>query len=309
MAYQTGTALNANDLLDKIRVFALSQGWTIHGWAVRSDGGGSGGWCLLLGKADIHFALYADLGADSTGNPGQKLGGYLYPAYSGAHGNMAQPNKSANIYGNGLGMSQYVAYHFFAGPEHIHVTIEVTTGVYKHFGIGRLRRLGNVNTGAYLYVSNWRSDIGYINNPLTSFHAIPFDSAYNYGYSRSTVIMADSDAATPRYLYATEENIADRLICGYRNASETLPILNLSASTLTGRATLWPVLVAARRLSSSLYSPIGQPPDLRWVRLDYLNPGEALTLGTDEWMIFPVIRKNGGLGEPNSGVFGIAFKK
>ncbi len=310
MAYETGTALHANDLLDKIRVFAIAQGWTVNSWAARSDGGGSGGWCLNLAMDDLHVALFADLGAGTGDDPGQYIGGYLYPAWSAANGNMAQADASSRIYCNGLGSSQYVAYHFFGGAEHVHVVVETTTGTYKHLGFGRLRRLGAMTTGAYLYTSRWHYAIAYRWDVHSQNHGVPFNTHYAadpLGYS--TVVRADSDGYSPRYLYSAANTNTHRILCGFSIQTERLPVRDLSASTLTGRAILWPVLVEARRGTSSLYSPIGQPPDFRWVRLNNLNPGDVLTLGTDEWMVFPVIRKNGGTGEVNSDTFGIAHKK
>jgi len=311
MAYQTGTANNPNDLLDKVRVFAIGQGWTVNSWAVRSDGGGAGGWCLALQKGDLHVALYTDLTTPAGDNPGQYIGGYLFPTWSSAHGNMAQPNKSHNIATNGLGASAYTAYHLFGGAEHVHVVVEINPGTYKHFGFGRLRRLGAYNTGGYVYMSNWHMSSSLRSDFMSVNHAVPFD-AYPYNtpiYSYSTIVRADSDSISPRYIYCPESHSTqNNMMCGIRDGNETLPILQCPASSITGRAVLWPILTSARRISG-LFSSIGQPPDMRWVRLDYLNPGDTLTLGTDEWMVFPIIRKNGGVGEVNSGTYGIAYRK
>jgi hypothetical protein len=60
--------------------------------------------------------------------------------------------------------------------------------------------------------------------------------------------------------------------------------------------------------TSNLGSPLGYPPHLRWVRLDYLSPGDVLTIGSDQWKVFPVIRKDGGTGQVNSGKYGYAYK-
>jgi len=79
------------------------------------------------------------------------------------------------------------------------------------------------------------------------------------------------------------------------------------ASALTGRTQLWPLWCLGRR-PSQLASPLGYPPDMRFIRLDYYNPKDILTLGTEKWKVFPVIRKNGALGEPNSGLYGYAYR-
>lgn len=49
------------------------------------------------------------------------------------------------------------------------------------------------------------------------------------------------------------------------------------------------------------------------VNMKNLVPGEAITIGTDEWVVFPVKKKgaalNGPQGEVNSWTFGYAYRK
>lgn len=42
MAFTTGTATDYRDLLDKLRLYAVSQGWTAHEWAAGTVAGGGG---------------------------------------------------------------------------------------------------------------------------------------------------------------------------------------------------------------------------------------------------------------------------
>ncbi len=318
IAYETGTALHANDLLDRLRVFAAARGWTVNRWAVRSDAGGSGGWALNLQLgADLHAGLYADLGAGSTPDPGQYIGGLLYPAWNVALGNMAQASSSAPILTNGLGSAQYAGYHFFGGSagggaDYLHAVVEVTSGEYKHFGLGRIVRLGAVTTGGYVYMSRWDYDPTFRGLALLGRHSVPWDSLNDpWGGPGATIVRADSEGASPRYLLA-RAGVSAELHCGIRSGHpprpDTLPAQQAAASTITGRAVLWPMTVHAAR-TGGLMSPLGQAPHLRWVRLDHLQPRDVLTLGADQWMVFPVIRRDGGAGQPSSAQLGIAYRR
>jgi hypothetical protein len=317
IAYETGTALHANDLLDRLRLFAAANGWTVNRWAVRSDAGGSGGWALNLQRgADLHALLYADLDAGGSDNPGQYVGGALYPAWDAALGNMAQANRSALIFTNGLGTAQYTGYHFFTSlvgdAPYLHAVVEVISGEFRHFGCGRILRLGAVASGAYVHMSAWNYSVWTRSDPLHANHGVPWDSRYSVAHSGSMLLRADSDAVSPRYLVAGA-TLTDGLYCGLRGGSpimpDTLPAQQAAASTITGRAPLWPITAAARRGGTGLYSPLGQPPHLRWVRLDHLQPKDVITLGIEQWMVFPVIRRQGGAGQPNSGLMGMAYRR
>ena len=48
MAYESGSASNATDLLDKLRVFLVAQGWTQNKWEAIS-----GGYRLHLNKNSV----------------------------------------------------------------------------------------------------------------------------------------------------------------------------------------------------------------------------------------------------------------
>ena len=52
MAYQTGTATDCNDLLDKFRLFAIAQGWIANRWVIAGSGREL---CLQKGSAYFNF--------------------------------------------------------------------------------------------------------------------------------------------------------------------------------------------------------------------------------------------------------------
>lgn len=311
MAHQNGTATDHVDLLDKLRVFALANGWTVHNFGAR-PAGATAGQALQLSKGGFAFSFLSLSSAGTAPNPGQYVGGYAHDAYVGGSGTENQANASPKIYANAM-TGPYQGYDFFAGDgangPYLYAVVETSAGTFKHFGVGVLDKFGAITTGAFVYAAAWNYDPTNISQWAQPRHSVPFDSteSSSVAYSRSLHVRADSDTITPRWY---DPQATPFLRAGHRSASTgflTRTTVIGSASRRTGRTTLTPCLVSGER-TGGLYSLLGAPPGMRWVSLDYLDPGAVLTIGTDTWKVFPVIRKNGGAGQPNSERFGYAFK-
>lgn len=90
-------------------------------------------------------------------------------------------------------------------------------------------------------------------------------------------------------------------------------LVEISPNSGNLESPLLPIPVVIAR-PSSLYSMVLQPAHARFVRLDNYNPGQTLTLGTDNWVLYPFLQKNsaarnGGNGITHSGTFGLAIRK
>ena len=83
--------------------------------------------------------------------------------------------------------------------------------------------------------------------------------------------------------------------------------MRLPPSELTGRAVLFPCLMAVHRPSGML-TLLGSPRDVRWTRIDNLAPGDIITIGAENWKVFPIIRKTGPSGQENSENYGLAYR-
>ena len=55
MAYETGASTGPNDLLGKLRLFAIAQGWTINRWTTVGSGREL---CLSKGSAYYNMRSY-----------------------------------------------------------------------------------------------------------------------------------------------------------------------------------------------------------------------------------------------------------
>lgn len=311
MAHQNGTATDHVDLLDKLRVFALANGWTVHNFGAR-PAGATAGQALQLSKGGFAFSFLSLSSAGTAINPGQYVGGYAHDAYVGGSGTENQANASPKIYANAM-TGPYQGHDFFAGDgangPYLYAVVETSAGTFKHFGVGVLDKFGAITTGAFVYAATWNYDPTNISQWAQSMHSVPFDSAESsfVAYGRSLHVRADGDTVSPRWY---DPQATPFLRGGHRSINigflARTPVIG-SASLRTGRTTLTPCLVSGER-TGGLYSLLGAPPGMRWVSLDYLDPGAVLTIGTDTWKVFPVIRKNGGAGQPNSERFGYAFK-
>lgn len=294
MAYQTGTANSPDDLLDKLRLFAAAQGWTVNAWTV--DAGfhrlhleKSGQWVNLHSFAD-----YIEI-IGSTG-------------YSAGSAWNAQPGTGTSARSNAM-PGPYVAYHFFAGTDTLYTAVESTPGIFKHLAFGMIEKTCTFTGGAYVGAVYWEQSASYIDSPDHYGHYSLFDSdAQSLLYNAS--IRADIDAKVNnwmRFTYVTSGNYAKS---GDRGGSYNL-LWGLRANTpnaFNGLTPIFPFYVFVER-PSVLYSPVGYAKDLRSVNMSSLTPGETITLGADQWMVFPIAQKNGPNDTPNSGLYGYAYKK
>lgn len=315
--YETGAASSVTDLLDKLRIFATANGWTQNFFGTRTTGSGQ---ALQLTKGAMACTFIADTSAGTSADPGNYFGAYQHDTYNAGNGTENQANKSLQCLANGM-TGPYVAYHFMTGSEggsdYLYVVVEVTSGTYKHAGVGKLVGMGALTNGHFAFGCRWGYGSTPISDPLAAYHAWPFDSGESgFRGGPATQVRADCDGVTPRwYDFSSGVSYGNRAGGGVRAVGSALGTLRgtvygptlYGASAITGRTTLVPCMIYGER-TSNLASILGYAPGMRWVKLDYIAPGDILTLGADQWKVFPVIRKNGSAGQVNSGLYGYAYK-
>ena len=302
MPYQTGTASGVNDLLDKLRIFALANGWALDFSGARSDALGN---AVLLNKGGLCVALLSNtVSAGSQSDPPNFFDVYTYPGpYSGASPNTDQPGRSDYCVANGLA-GAFTAYHFFAASNYLHIVVEVVPGRFSHFGAGTLDKAGGGSAVAYCYGLRWEHSQVFTNGIF--YHSIPFD-VNAFGFSGGS-IRADADGVSPRN-YSMRTSGPSRAVGGFLDQTFGLAnhMMRVGPSALTGRAVLAPAIVMVER-TTNVFSIAGAPLDFRFVRMDNITPGDVITIGSDQWKCFPIIRKNGPPGVENSGPYGYAYR-
>lgn len=309
MAYQTGTAASPTALLESIRLFALSLGWTVSYYGDDPQNTGTNDlWLSLVSATGSYFNLLAH---NTTGKVLTR-GATGYTNNSNRNSQPGQSNGWAET--NGL-TGPYQAYYFFGGADYLHVVIERVTNQFSHLHIGTLEKGGNYVGGEYHTCTRWTyGDINYQHLPDSPYNIYPFDSN---GYPRSDDTFqcvrmgADGDPTkwynTPRQVVTPTNN--QHVIGFLRDYSIMHRMMLRSPNSMTGQSILIPSVVTGPRPAggTAIY---GTVKDLRAVNIANITPKEVITIGTDQWMIFPVLRK--GLTtqyESCSGNYGLAYRK
>lgn len=309
MAYVTGSTTNPTNLLDAVRTTLLSLGWTVNYWGADAYSGSSDAnrgnatmnqWLSLLSPDGAYFNLISDLGRGSVWAGGAT-------GYSGSSNHNSIPGKSTWAETNGLG-GPYTAYYIFATTTYCHVVVERSTNQFAHFQIGRLEKAGTYTGGEYVHQTLW--DYGNTsrqNNPDDNNSCLPFDSFGQSGYLGAAVRM-DIDGASNNWINYYG---ADPAHCAGTMRKQSLGrhLWERTPNTMNGMTPLIPSIIVGPRPAGG-NAILGTVPDVRGVNMTLLAPKQLITLGSDDWMVFPVIRKGTGtIYEAVSGIYGIAYRK
>lgn len=288
MAYQTGTAGSILDLLDKLRRFGESAGWTTTAynattWAFSSSTGGN--FTLRQGAAPNGVDTLNLYG--STAN----IPGVLEPrAHPDESVGYAPVNSTQPAFDPASG-GPYTRYHFFGTPQYLHVVLEVQAGAFAHMHIGTLDKRGMEYVGGeYLQAQKWRyahNDIRRVDqNPTGNFTNVYTPPMYQRG-SANRVRVGGFDG-----LPAVSWNYNIRGL-GKGPFSQMHFDWALAAACRCEYMRK-PIIVPNRILldaSPRRIRMLGQTPDFGITDIGRNAPGDIIVFGEDEWMVFPIYRK------------------
>ncbi len=308
--YETGTATDTTDLITKLITFATANGWTVNTPA-------SG---RVFTKGGLYFGLNWDSTTVYVAGATGYAAGSAWSAQPGASATQPRANDMAG---------PYQAYHFFTGtaPDYLHVVVETSAGIFKHFMFGQIAKHGTFTGGEYIGAVYWHPTVVAANqtpnHPNFGTHAVPFDSnASSATAVHRSAVRADIDGKTNNWMVFRDAdtwngNYAKGVMRGSAVSGDGGSLFGSlhtrSPSEFNAITPLLPILVAVDR-PSSMTSPIGYAPDLRYINVTNITPGETLTIGGVEWMCFPLIQKtatfnNSSSTIPSSGTFGLAYRK
>lgn len=315
MAFETGGSSGVVDLLDKVRVFALGLGWSVD-FSGSPATGVTAVNVLALSKDGVCVMFLADTAAGGGTDPGHYFGAMTYPGpFVSATDKRNQAGATPITWANKM-PGPFQAYYLFGTGTYLHLVVEAQPGSFRHIGAGVIAKAGVVNSGAYAFGGRWYYDANYVNSIASGYHSIPWDSSRSQNGWIGTVVRADKDGGGPANCSIVDASSQTGALlggwAGFVNSGDHAgpvvhSLMRQGPSSLTGRSPLIPAPVAVFR-PSGFVSLVGAAPDVRFVRIDNLTPGEAVTLGADTWRVFPIVRKNGLVGQENSGVFGYAYR-
>ena len=294
MAYQTGTANDVLDLADKIADFAVAQGWT-------EDAGAAGDRYLHSGSCYVRL----------LGNLGSAGGPWLY-AYGGT-GYSAGLVDQSPFSGCNLAVSPVAEYHLFCTAQYIHCAFLCSSGSWNNLMLGELTKTNNFVGGTYAAGTNF-DDNGttnpQVNLPYSTVHSYPFDCyGYNANYGKAggwSQVGALRPSDTHKWFAGRQKTPAgdQRQGNGYITNSWSSTTVNASTDNYTTQNALMPrsnntfnglnimhPLMVNIHYQDGYYTTLGNPQDVRLVNIKHLNPKDIITIGSDDWMVFPAKSK------------------
>jgi len=309
-------------------------------WAVSKDGTGTH-YVQIAGQWDPASPEYLGLyHYYDTGGAG---------SYVDGNSPWGQTNDSGNGYSGGtitnnnLDNERYVLltadpirYWCFTddqtGEPYAHIVVETGTGVYVHFGFGVLDKFNDWTGGEYCYGHR----VGAGQHMSSSDTSLMFDARLNGtgdqdfactmriegmtdtpASGRWGVAVADGQGTTQ---LGTDSAAVDRihLVGGVRGGMHNFAFGTLPGTISTGYVTSAPVVVyhIDRNVSGSSatyvnsFAPLGAMKDVRTLNIENFEPGDVVTIGSDDWYIFPWSRKSPDATTSNgySGYAGVMYK-
>jgi hypothetical protein len=286
MTYQTGTANNANDLLEKFRLFLLDLGWTQRLFATEEQGQR-----LHLSKDNIVVHLRS-MNNDNRSQPYTNRFGILFNVSDQFDANAPwdlQPNTPRNSTDQAISpmidqlQTGAFKYHFFhlTQPTVVACIVEYEADHFAHLIFGKIKKYGQWSGGLF-FSGSWYRAGGH----GRVYNTGPFQDTYNNSLANSFV-QADVDGhpwLSCGNAPANGNQSTNRLVRGFHYWHK--PLFDHSPSRFSGLSTLIPIQLFAQR-EDNFFSPIGELAHIRYINLKPFIPGQIIQYGSDQWMVFP----------------------
>ena len=338
MSYQAGVSTGPNDLIDKLRIFLLAEGWTVNLFAAIGAG-----WRLHVQKtaADstvMYFNFRSAIaetgttlitednygGADGTvtglvvnGSTGYN-GGSLWHVQPGYPQNLGLTNKSCGSVMSPMSTTAIPAYYFFtpdSDSDTVHIVVEITAGKFQFMSFGLLDKQG-VYTGGQYFTASMSSRMPYYD----------YTGAVNYDDSRYFVNSPYSSYCINGAVYVDVDGTASWRNAGCRtnnyqiifpcpSTGDNSPTLHRegmasffwskSPDAYNAMAAMCPIYTFLKRDDDN-YSLLGWPDGVRFLNVTNYDPAEELTYGAETWTVFHADSLE---TDPENMYTGFAYKK
>lgn len=337
MSYQTGTALHQDDLVDKLRIFALADGWTVNKFVAGSGNGFSSELYLQKGSEAILTIDSTFVGGNNVyhgglTSPRDKPTLEIYGA-TGFDGGLAvddQPGTTWEPTASPWIVHGIVNYRFFSDGgvlPYIHVVVETTPLEFVHFGFGVVIKAGAYDGGMYAYGTDHRQASGEYFDADDAQHAYALAKNQGSGSNRKVdFIRVNIESSQWKYFSGISQPDTFSNAVGVHSAFVTSngAILDgfvydnsggdrgSTPSEFNGVAPLFTMPAIIERQGITI---VGCFADIRFTSLRNHSPGDTVILGGDTWHLFPMSKR----GDPwfnrtpnidgNSGWAGFAYKE
>jgi hypothetical protein len=321
MAYLQTTATSVSDIFDTIATFATGLGFTVDRNNTFTSGANTRR-ILSISFSGFDYGHFFTESSNTTKNTILTLRS-IGLTTSGDWD--ANPNRGMYSLTNLLTGGPYVNLWLFgeAGSNpYIHCLVEHAAGRYRHFGIGELVKMGTWTGGAYSYGTTWGQGAVQTDNPTHPDHSTPFSELTTSGQTTAvTCIRCDEVDTTANGVAGVDNRFIPYNPSSSRRAGSGVRGGNIAYvnsglgyastanfSTYNQRAHLLRIRNFVTS-SGGYIRQIGEPPALRVVTMEPFQAGEELTIGSDIWKVFPLVRKGIITDQESSGDYAFAYKK
>jgi hypothetical protein len=341
MAYQTGSATGQTDLFSKLNTFAAANGYTTdyHNGTNRFlalSRSADGVYVTFYWDGVDHVALYQALGFSATyqEQPWNQ-------ANDSGNGNSVLGSISTGRHVNLIGNGPFPTYHFFAytNPYAIHVVLEFSAGLYRHFGFGKINKETIWTGGAFCYGHHWAPEAGFsiFDDPTNIAHSIGMDNLFqpqggtyasNVGAGGTLHVEglpnqpsggkwghACREATDDLYVGTDRASVQRVRISGSWRAGIPLAQYGWLLPDLSnGFIPIVPMLFFYHDGDASStpndWYYLGSMPNIGHIHLEGIDPAQVITVGADDWVAFPGVRKaKVGSNNQESWNMGIIYRK
>lgn len=297
MPYATGAATDPADLLSDLAIFAAANGWTVNTPA-------SG---RVFEKGSVFCGVNAD--ADSLDSRGCL-------SYAGGSAWDAQPNNSGVTHVCNLGAGPFTSYHMYAetegGKSFLGMAVEISAGVYRHWLVCDLIKQGAWTGGAYSDSTFHDLTADDINRHDSANHRYLADA--RSGRSDLGHFACDVDGLSNNWVQIANAFVTTQSTRGIgcvRGNGKWEGVWGSQYQKWNLRTPIWPLELFVNR-PSNLRSLAGRVPALRYVNLRNFIPGEILSIGGDDWQLWPNTARTDTDGSsssstPASSYYGYAY--
>lgn len=313
MAYVTGSATSMADLLTALQTACTGNGWTLSGNVL------SKGTCYA--SVTVSGSVMSIFGGTGIDGSNALTGGYAYDAQM--------------RYLAGQAITWPATYEIFiaSDPDEVYVVLQHNVTRYLWLGWGQSPAAGIPGTGNWYAASAGHdSSSSTIAIAPVGMHpvGVPTFSVPGIGFI-TQIDGITANAQNPVNFFAQHgldsnawsaegSNGAGSLPNDYFNNRPSVaccapyldPLLSRQPNAWNGESVLLPIQMYVDRGSSkrSMVSELGHA---RHVRIDNIDPGQIITLGSDSWKVYPWYQKNaaerdGTTGGTHTGTLGWAVR-
>lgn len=315
MTYQNVPVADGYQVVEQISAFAASAGWVVHrdeespfdtNFRLLTISNGEGAYITLAGSQDsiyLNGHRSNDNGKDWNDQPDQYVDLTSFSSQDDTYCRVrlkTNPILSAYLFGG-------------SSPQtYLYVAIEVEPGYYRHITMGYFDKFGTALGGLFWDIaetSNNAQSVAYAAGNKYPFIYNSKNSGHNN--TKGGFDAQDRDGNPAWVTFGTDYNTGYK-VGGYWGL-ELNSQIDSSPIVFNSRIPFITPLVSISNLG---LVPYGVPPAIRYVNMEYLLPGDEITMGDEVWKVFPLIRNvpssnvadDQDEGE-GSGDYGIAYLK